>query len=148
MNDRVQDLTSNHGVFRLSDQTQIMNMALAREVGGESWNTIVRDFHTSDPKYWGFKTVAYGHPETKKQKTEEQKRSRNVLVFLWTALQSFVILKGIIMYFGLNYSMEHEDWYGGRDTNYYGWGLGISLFVSFGGLILFAIRKSKGEEWN
>ncbi len=141
-------LTSNHGVFRLEDRTPIMTEANKREANGESWNDVVRDFHTGLPRYWGYKVVPYGHPDTKKKRTEEQKRARDVFIFLWTALQSFVILKGIIMYFGLNYAIEREDWYGGQDTSFYGWGLGISLAISFGGLIVFAIRKSRGQEWS
>lgn len=147
--ERERDLfTSNHGVFRYEDRGKIMAQALAREASGEAWIDVVRDFHSAEPRYWGFKTVRYGHPDAKKPKTEEQIRSRDVLLFLWTALQSLVIIKGFIMYFGLNYAIEHEDWYGGRDTNYYGWGLAITLFISFGGLILFAIRKSRGREWS
>lgn len=141
-------LTSNHGVFRDDDRTEIMGTAHAREASGEAWADIVRDFHTGKPRYWGYPVVPYGHPASKKKKTAEQIRTRNVLVFFWTALQSFVILKGFIMYFGLNYSIQHEDWYGGRDTDFYAWGLGISLAISFGGLLLFAIRKSREQHWD
>lgn len=141
-------LTSNHGVFREEDRVKILNQAHDRETSGEPWVEIVRDFHTGNPRYWGYRVVNFGHPETKKKKTPEQIQTRNVIVFFWTALQSFVIIKGFIMYFGLNYSIEHEDWYGGRDTGYYGWGLGISLAISFGGLLLFAIKKSRGQEWD
>lgn len=140
-------LTSNHGVFLYEDRAKIMAEAQRRENAGEAWIDIVRDFHSSVPKYWGYRTVRYGHPDSKRPKTEEEIRRKDVIVFLWTALQSLVVIKGFIMYFGLNYAIEHEDWYGGRDTNYYGWGLAITLAISFGGLILFAIRKSRGREW-
>lgn len=140
-------LTSNHGVFRYEDREKIMKLAFDREAAGEAWVDIVRDFHSGAPRYWGFKVVPYGHKESKRPKTEEEIRNRDVITFLWTALQSLVIIKGFIMYFGLNYSIEHEDWYGGADTNFYGWGLAITLAISFGGLIVFAIRKSRGREW-
>ncbi len=141
-------LTSNHGVFRYEDRAVIMKMAADRESQGEKWIDIVRDFHAGPSRYWGFKTVRYGHKETKRPPTEEEIRRKDVFIFFWTALQSLVIIKGFIMYFGLNYAIEHEDWYGGADTNFYGWGLAITLAISFGGLIVFAIRKSRGREWN
>ncbi len=147
--DHEQDLlVSNHGVFRLEDRPQILAEAHEREANGVSWTDVVRDFHTGLPRYWGYRVVPYGHPDTKKKRTEEQIRARDVMIFLWTALQSFVILKGIIMYFGLNYAIAREDWYGGQDTGFYGWGLGISLAISFGGLLVFAIQKSRGREWS
>ena len=147
--DREADLlTSNHGVFRYEDREKILAEADRRFSAGEDWVEIVRDFHSGPTRYWGYSVLNYGHPETKKPKTEAQIRSRDVIIFFWTALQSLVLIKGFIMYFGLHYSMESEDWYGGQDRNFYGWGLAISLAVSFGGLLLFAIRKSRGREWS
>ena len=67
--------------------------------------------------------------------------------FLWTAIQSLIVLKGIILFFGLNYAIAREEFYGGANRDLYAWGLGISVFVSFGGPLLFAIRKSRGREW-
>ena len=141
-------LTSHAGVFRFEDRAKIMELAFAREDAGEAWVDIVRSFHSDQPRYWGFSTVPYGHKSSKRPKTEAEIRSKDVIIFLWTALQSLVIIKGFIMYFGLNYAIEHEDWYGGADTGFYGWGLAITLVISFGGLILFAVRKSRGREWD
>lgn len=140
--------TINHGEFRFEDRPKIMAEALRREAEGATWTDIVRDFHTGPSRYWGYEPVRFGHPATKKPKSDQEKRARNLLVFLWTVFQSFIVLKGIIMYFGLNYSIENEDTYGGRESSFYGWGLAISLLISFGGLIFFAIRKSRGEESN
>jgi len=140
-------LTSHYGVFQFEDREKIMTEAFAREAKGEAWVSIVRDFHTSTPKYWGYKVVPTGDKSSKKPLTEEQIRRRDVWIFFWTALQSLVFIKGFIMYFGLNYSIASEETYGGQDTDFYGWGLAISLAVSASGLILFAIRKSRGREW-
>lgn len=154
MNERERDLlTSNHGVFRFEDRAKVMTLAEAREQRGEAWIDIVRDFHAGEPKYWGFRLVPYGHPDSKRQKTDAEIRSRDIVVFLWTALQSLVIIKVVIMYFGLNYSIESDDGFGGallRGTDHtsgYGWGLAVSLVISFGALLSFAIRKSRGREW-
>lgn len=141
-------LTSPHGVFRFEDREKILARAETRFEKGEPWADVVRDFHLGSPKYWGYQVVPTGSRSTKKPKTEEEIRRRDVWIFFWTALQSLVFIKGFIMYFGLNYSISREEFYGGRDTDFYGWGLAISLATSASGLILFAIRKSRGRHWN
>ena len=152
--ERERDLLDTHqGVFSYEDRDKIMSQAFAREEGGEDWTAIVRDFHKGEPRYWGFKTVPRGHKSTKKPLTEEQQRRKDVFIFFWTALQSLVIIKGFIMYFGLNYAIEGDDGFSGalsgagHRTSFFAWGLAITLAISFGGLILFAIRKSRGREW-
>ncbi len=130
-----------------------MREAEDREMKGAAWVDVVRDFHTTEPRYWGYPVVPFGHPQSKKPKTESEIRSRDVIVFLWTALQSLVIIKVVIMYFGLNYSIESEDGFGqaaqiNDHVSGYGWGLAASLAISFGALILFAIRKSRSRDWN
>ncbi|MDX9731804.1 MAG: hypothetical protein RBT63_08550 [Bdellovibrionales bacterium] len=126
----------------------------AREDAGESWQAIVRDFHLGHlehagrAKYWGYKVLPSGHPDAKKPKTEEDLRAKEVRNFFILAVQSLFILKIIILFFGLNYAIEREEFYGGADTSFYAWGLGLSVLFSFGGLIWFAIRKSRGREWD
>lgn len=145
--DRENDLFAiTHGAFRPSDRPIIFEKARAKESSGAEWSAIVADFHGS--KYWGFELLPFGHPETVAQETEEQKRAKEVRSFLWTAIQSLVVIKGVILFFGLNYAMEREEFYGGRDKNFYGCGLAFTIAISFGGLLVFAIRKSRSGNWN
>lgn len=133
------------GDFSVEDRYEIARVAVARKSAGEAWPAVVTDFHRSG--YWGFRLLRKNHPTSVKPATEEQIQSKDVRRFFWTAIQSLVIMKGIILYFGLNYAIEREAFYGGRDKNFYAWGLGISIFVSFGGLLLFAVRQGKKRVW-
>lgn len=144
--DQESDLFSiSSGDFRLEDRHAISCMAMKRLETGEDWSKIVTDFHRGG--YWGFQLISKNHPLSKRPLSEEQLQTRDVRRFFWTAIQSLVIMKGIILYFGLNYAMEREAFYGGRDKNFYAWGLGVSIFISFGGLLLFAIRQGKKRVW-
>jgi hypothetical protein len=144
--DQESDLFSiSSGDFSVEDREEISRQALVRLDAGQAWSLIVTDFHRNG--YWSFKLLKKHHPRSKKPLTEEQVQTRDVRRFFWTALQSLVIMKGFILYFGLNYAMEREAYYGGRDKEFYAWGLGISVFVSFGALLLFAIRQGKKRIW-
>ncbi len=146
--------TLSSGAFSVSDQGQIRAEAESRwkklvETGADpevAWREVVVDFHRGS--HWGYRILSKQNLETKVQPTEEEVRTTTVRRFFWTALQSLVIMKGIIMYFGLNYAMEREAFYGGADTKFYGWGLAISVSISFGGLIWFAIKHSRSRHWD
>lgn len=144
--DQESDLFSiSSGDFSVEDRQAISLIALARFNGGEAWSSIATDFHRNG--YWSFRLLSKNHPTSKKPLTDEQVQTRDVRRFFWTAIQSLVVMKGIILYFGLNYAIEREAFYGGRDKNFYAWGLGISILVSFGGLLLFAIRQGSKRVW-
>lgn len=144
--DQESDLFSiSSGDFSLTDRESIIRHALNRMEQGEDWSKLVTEFHRGG--YWGHTLLKKHHPLSKKPMTAEQIQTRDVRRFFWTAMQSLVVMKGIILYFGLNYAMEREAFYGGRDKLFYAWGLGISVFVSFGGLLLFAIRQGKKRTW-
>lgn len=136
----------SHGAFRLRDREKIYAKAIALEQSGQTWSDVVADFHRSG--HWGFKLLRLDHPETVIPVSPEAQKTKDVRAFFWTAIQSLVILKGVILYFGLNYAMEREEFYGGANKTFYAWGLGISIAVSFGGLLLFAIRKSRARHWD
>jgi hypothetical protein len=144
--DQESDLFSiSSGDFSVEDRKAISLVATERLSGGEAWLSIVTDFHRSG--YWGYRLLRKNHPTSIKPPTDEQVQTRDVRRFFWTAIQSLVVMKGIILYFGLNYAIEREAYYGGRDKNFYAWGLGISILVSFGGLLLFAIRQGRKRVW-
>lgn len=117
----------------MSDRAAILEIALKREASGESWADIVADFHRSG--HWGFAVLPAGHPDTKVPDTMEVKRAREVRGFMWTTVQSFIVIKTFVMFFGLNYAID--------PTPFYGWGLAISVTISFASLLIFAIRKSR-----
>jgi hypothetical protein len=144
--DQESDLFSiSSGDFRLEDREAITRKAIERLTTGENWSAIVTDFHLGG--HWGFQLIPKNHPLSKKPLSEEQIQTRDVRRFFWTAFQSLLIMKGFILYFGLNYAMEREAFYGGRNTDFYAWGLGLSVFISFGALLLFAIRQGRKRVW-
>lgn len=148
------------GAFSSEDRVRIWQEAESKwkalmQAGLEpedAWREVVIDFHRN--AHWGYPLLSKLDKATFDQPTEEAVRSRTVRRFFWTALQSLVIMKGIIMYFGLNYAIERasaierESTYGGSDKSFYGWGLGISIAISFGGLIWFAIKNSRARHWD
>lgn len=90
-----------------------------------AWQKIAEDFHSQ--AYWGYKTQS--------QKPKKEKKKNELVGFIWTAFQASVVMKLIVLYFGVNAAeKDSEDYY---------WGLGIALFVSFASLLFFAWRKSK-----
>lgn len=120
----------------------------------QAWRETVVDFHRNS--YWGFEfkpgKKSGWDPVVQFPKLNSNfVRDRAARRFFWIALQSLVIMKGVIMYFGLNYSTqsaENESPFGGGQTSIYGWGLAISVLISFGGLIWFAIRQSRSNYWD
>lgn len=142
MSDRSADLFSlSHGGFRYSDREKILSEASRREAAGESWSEIVRDFHTAG--HWGYEVLPAGHPAIKAPISEDEKSAREVRAFFWTAFQSLLILKAFVLYFGLNYAIHYDD----QSGAFYGWGLGISVGLSAGSLLYFAIRKSRSRSF-
>jgi len=91
-----------------------------------AWQRVAEDFHHN--QHWGFKTQE-NRPRAKKKDKNE------VASFLWTLFQAAVLMKFIILYFGINAAEQESQWH------YVG--LGIALFVSFSSLLFFAYRKSK-----
>lgn len=141
-------LSTNHGVFRYEDREKILKMARERETSGEAWSDVVRDFHSGEPRYWGFPLLPFGHKDSKRPKNEDELRRRDITVFITTALISSVFIKGLILYFGLNYSGQQDDGFGDSlSIGSYGWGLAITLAFSFSSLIIFAIRHSRRADW-
>lgn len=146
--------TISAGAFSLEDRARIRQTADTKWKGlmqaglepEQAWREVVIDFHRN--AHWGYPLLSKHDKATRAQPSEEVVRAKTVRRFFWTALQSLVIMKGIIMYFGLNYAIEREATYGGADKNFYGWGLAISVAISFGGLIWFAIKNSRARHWD
>ncbi|MFN8791957.1 MAG: hypothetical protein ACK5Y2_10935 [Bdellovibrionales bacterium] len=91
-----------------------------------AWQSVAEDFHRN--QYWGFKTQDSRPRGKRKEKNE-------VASFLWTLFQAAVLMKFIILYFGINAAEQESEWHYT--------GLGLALFVSFSSLLYFAYRKSK-----
>lgn len=95
------------------------------------WKKLVVDFHRSD--YWGYETQKQKPP---KVLSEEQKRTRELFPYLWTAFQALILMKLVIFYFGLE----------SADSDETPWFLYLALAFSFGSLAFFAWRKYKKGE--
>lgn len=136
--------TSGRGYFSSEDEVHIAEkaFALAKEkltslpapISEDSlkkiWNEIVTDFHRSG--FWSFT------PQAKKPKaalTEDQKTQREMWPYIWVLIQSGIILKTIVYFFGLRASEDPTP-----ENKIY---LTLALGTSAGTLIFFAWRKSR-----
>jgi len=96
-----------------------------------AWQKIVGDFHRSG--YWGFLTQKQKPP---KVLSEEQKRTRELFPYIWTAFQALIVMKLVISYFGIE----------SADSDETPWLLYLAIAFSFGSLAFFAWRKYKKGE--
>lgn len=144
------DFAPASGHWRPEDREALLREAFRRfdelrpPTAGEAeerkiWNDIVADFHRGG--YWGRKPFPGPAPKEKKPLTEEQRRRKELLPYIWAFVQSTIIMKLVIYYFGIN-SADDPSLF-----NYIGLGLGI--FISFFSLFFFAWRhhrrlKAKG----
>lgn len=136
--------TSGRGYFSFDDTALIAEQAfaLAQEKLGHAhppiseqalktcWNDVVTDFHRK--KFWGFL------PQAKKPiaaLTEEQKTQREMWPYIWVLIQSGIILKTVVYYFGLRSSEDPTP-----ENRVY---LILALCTSASTLIFFAWRKSR-----
>lgn len=136
--------TSGRGYFTQEDQEKIQEQAclrlkeklkgLAEPIGGntlrQSWSEIVIDFHRNN--FWNF------HPQQHKPVkvlSEEQKTYREMWPYVWVLIQSGILLKTLVYYFGINASNDPST----ENTVF----LCLALATSAGTLIFFAWRKTR-----
>ncbi|MBO9668034.1 MAG: hypothetical protein J7501_14625 [Bdellovibrio sp.] len=136
--------TSGRGFFSLEDQTAIAEKAYSmakqrlqtspQPVTGEElrkvWSEVVTDFHRQN--FWGFPTQMQ---KPKKELTEEQRTTRELWPYIWVMIQSGIILKTVVYYFGIQTSNDPTP-----EHIFY---LVLALGTSAGTLIFFAWRKSR-----
>jgi hypothetical protein len=136
--------TSGRGFFSLEDQAAIADKAysmaklrlqevqppISGDVLRQYWNEMVTDFHRQN--FWGFSTQ--GQPP-KKELTEEQRTTRELWPYIWVMIQSGIILKTVVYYFGIKSSNDPSP-----ENVFF---LTLALVTSAGTLIFFAWRKSR-----
>ncbi|WP_413587238.1 hypothetical protein [Bdellovibrio sp. HCB274] len=96
----------------------------------EAWHFVVADFHHH--KYWGFNPTLKPRP---KVQSEEKRIFLEMLPYVWVIIQSSIILKTAVYYFGIRSSNEPTT-----ENRVY---LILALLTSAGTLIFFAWRKSR-----
>ncbi|WP_413581169.1 hypothetical protein [Bdellovibrio sp. HCB288] len=140
-----QDFSTSRGYFTEADELRLQEIALQKleaklvQSGEnpvssaqlrEAWNAVVTDFHRN--QYWGFAPTFEKRP---KVQTEEQKTFWEMFPYVWTVIQSGLILKTAVYYFGIQSSNEPTT-----ENRIY---LILALATSAGTLIFFAWRKSR-----
>jgi hypothetical protein len=140
-----QDFSTNRGFFTEEDETALREMALekldqelmklptqninAPELR-QAWNTVVTDFHRNN--YWDFQPTTEKRP---KVLTEEQKTFREMFPYVWAVIQSGIILKTAVYYFGIRSSTDPST-----ENHIF---LYLALATSAGTLIYFAWKNSR-----
>ncbi|WP_413294369.1 hypothetical protein ACLSU7_04515 [Bdellovibrio sp. HCB185ZH] len=142
-----QDFTTNRGFFTEADETALRALALEKldqellksgsaEVTASelrsAWNTVVADFHRNN--YWDFQPTLEKRP---KVLTQEQKTFREMFPYVWAVIQSGIILKTAVYYFGIRSSNDPST-----ENHIF---LYLALATSAGTLIYFAFRHSGKE---
>lgn len=116
---------------KILDQLESRQRESAKPMSDELWREWVIDFHRSG--HWGIESRAPGV-----QVDPAPPRPASMFRFIWSAFQSLIILKAFVLYFGLSYAID--------STRFNLIGLIMSISVSFGSLIWFAIRQSRHDE--
>lgn len=117
---------SNEDLIKISEEAaRRLAQLLDTEPIQFAWQKVAEDFHAN--KYWGF--------QTQTQKPKKEKKKNELVGFIWTAFQAAVLMKLVVLYFGVNAAHLDSEWHY--------WGLGITLAISFGVLFYFAWKKSK-----
>ncbi|QLY26825.1 hypothetical protein [Bdellovibrio sp. KM01] len=142
-----QDFTTNRGFFTEADETALRAMALEKldqelaktgtaEINStelrRAWNTVVTDFHHNN--YWNFEPTFEKRP---KVLTQEQKTFREMFPYVWAVIQSGIILKTAVYYFGIRSSSDPST-----ENHIF---LYLALATSAGTLIYFAWKNSRNQ---
>lgn len=96
----------------------------------DAWHVVMVDYHRQGN--WGYPTQI---EKPQKELTEDQKTARELWPYIWVLIQSSLLLKTVIMYFGIHASSEPTT----QNTLF----LAAALLTSAGTLIFFAWRKSR-----
>lgn len=125
-----ESLIAEHACSLAKEKLRSTNVPISENVLKTCWNEVVTDFHRKN--FWGFL------PQAKKPTaalTEEQKTRREMWPYIWVLIQSGIILKTVVYYFGLRSSEDPTP-----ENRIY---LILALCTSAGTLVFFAWRKSR-----
>jgi hypothetical protein len=138
-----QDFSTSRGFFTEADEASLREMALGKldeELAKTSsvhktaaevrkgWNAIVTDFHRNN--YWNFEPTFEKRP---KVLTQDQKTFREMFPYVWAVIQSGIVLKTAVYYFGIRSSTDPST-----ENHIF---LYLALATSAGTLIFFAWRN-------
>lgn len=104
------------------------------------WTEVVRDFHqdaqahSSSRTIWGEQALA---KKEKKPLTEEQKSHRKLFMYIWAMMQTAIVTKTAIFYFGLKSAEE-----GTTEGKVY---VTLAILTTLFSLSFFAIRNYKDK---
>jgi len=116
---------------QLSSQMQSRKTQDLDRSWSQIWGDVMEEFHRS--KYWGLSLQRGAAPSP--PPTEEQKVRRELWTYIWALVQSTIILKFVIYYFGIRAAEEHDE-----ELKVY---LYLFIGISFLSLFFFAYRKRK-----
>lgn len=102
-----------------------------------AWEQVVRDFHRNH-----FGINPHLHLKTEETQSPQQfqssRRRAQIFRFFWPAFQTLVLMKVVILYFGLQAANQTEE------AHY--WMLGAAVLFSLGNLVYFAWRNRQNED--
>ncbi|UYL08506.1 hypothetical protein B9G69_015795 [Bdellovibrio sp. SKB1291214] len=138
-----QDFSTSRGFFTEADEISLREMALAKldeelaktpspcksaDDVRKSWNAVVTDFHRNN--YWNFQPTAEKRPRVL---TQDQKTFREMFPYVWAVIQSGIVLKTAVYYFGIRSSSDPST-----ENHIF---LYLALATSAGTLIFFAWKN-------
>lgn len=115
---------------KLAEKLQQTPPPIEFSVLRDAWAAIVTDYHRSG--HWGYGGQTEKPPVVL---TEQQQIRREMWPYIWVVIQSMIILKTIVYYFGIKSSDDPTT----ENKIYLALALGTSAFT----LIFFAWRKSR-----
>jgi hypothetical protein len=124
------DLLSKMALEKLHARLQVLSGPIDLSALRTAWQEVVTDYYRSD--CWGFQ------PQTEKPPkilTEDDKVRKELWPYIWVVIQSMIILKTVVYYFGIKSSDDPST----TNKVLLGLALGTSAFT----LIFFAWRKSR-----
>ncbi|MEI7973050.1 MAG: hypothetical protein WCH11_01645 [Bdellovibrio sp.] len=101
-----------------------------------AWQQVVRDFHRD---HYGIDRHLHLKSEQTQSPTQllSSRRSSQIFRFFWPAFQTLVLMKVVILYFGVQAANQAEE------TPY--WMLGAAVLFSLGNLVYFAWKNRRNE---
>ena len=135
------DLTTHlHGYFSNEDRLLITKKAgnifsqkIKTATPDQAWELVIRNFVENN--YWNFKTINKKPPL---KQTEEQKIFWTLFKYIWALVQSMIILKTAVYYFGIEGS-NHPD----QKSPLMVW---LFFSLSASSLIFFAYRNRNDQD--
>lgn len=138
-----QDFSTSRGFFTEFDEKSLRQIALDKldeelakmpsaqksaDDVRKAWNAVVTDFHRNN--YWNFEPTFEKRP---KVLTQDQKTFREMFPYVWAVIQSGIVLKTAVYYFGIRSSTDPST-----ENHIF---LYLALATSAGTLIFFAWRN-------